>query len=179
MMDPSGGNIDQRNLLLEPVEYRIDETRLGRWRRFVYPNGQLFEEFVSHGRLLGLPWIHYTRGKCPETGKRVVAKGVLAVGRLAVGVIAIGHASAGLIAVGQLAIGVLFGFGQAASGAVALGQLALGAAVGLGQIATGYVAIGQIAAGECVLAQFGVGPHVWDMRGADPVAVQFFRGLVE
>lgn len=115
-----------RNLLLEPVEYKIDETLWGVWRRFVYPSGDLFEEFVSHGRILGLPLLHYTRGKCPETGKRIVAKGVVAVGRLALG----------------------------------------------------GLAIGQIAVGQYVLAQIGLGPEVWDMRGASPAAVKFFRSLI-
>lgn len=29
-----------RNQLLEPVEYRIEETRRGVWRRFLYPERQ-------------------------------------------------------------------------------------------------------------------------------------------
>jgi hypothetical protein len=167
-----------RNLLLEKVEYRVDETRFGVWRRFLYPNGDLFEEFTAYERLWGLPWVHYTRGKCPETGKRIVARGVLAVGRLAVGVVAIGHASLGIIAIGQLAVGLLFGLGQAATGLFALGQLALAAVVGLGQFATGYVAIGQVGLGRYVLAQVGIGQHVWDVRAASPVAKAFFRSLI-
>src|SRR5256885_1818581 len=103
-----------KNQLLAEVEYKIDETPRGVWRRFLYPDGQLFEEFVSHRWVGGLPLLHYTRGRCPETGRRVVARGVVAIGRLAVGVVAIGHASAGVIAIGQLAVGLLFGLGQAA-----------------------------------------------------------------
>src|SRR6266446_6831534 len=101
-----------KNMLLEDIQYRIDETPRGVWRSFIYPNGELFEEYTSHRRVFGVPLLHYTRGKCPETGKRVVARGIVAVGRLAVGVIAIGHASAGIIALGQLALGVLLGLGQ-------------------------------------------------------------------
>ena len=60
--------------------------------------------------------MHYTRGKCPETGRRIIAKGVIAVGRLATGIVAIGHASFGLIAIGQLAYGkyvlAQFGYGE-------------------------------------------------------------------
>jgi hypothetical protein len=95
-----------------------------------------------------MPVLHYTRGICPETGRRIVARGVIGVGRLATGVIAIGHASFGLVAIGQLAIGVLFGLGQAATGAVALGQLAIALVFGAGQIATGLVAIAQIGIGN-------------------------------
>src|SRR5262245_11706129 len=116
-----------KNLLLEPVEYQIDETPRGVWRRFLYPTGELFEEFTSHRRVLGLPLLHYTRGRCPETGKRVTARGFIAVGRFALGVVAIGQVSAGIIAVGQLAFGVLFGLGQGTTGAFALGQLTLAA----------------------------------------------------
>lgn len=168
-----------RNLLLEPVEYKIEETAFGRWRKFAYPTGELFEEFVSHSRFLGLPLIHYTRGRCPETGKRIVARGIVAVGRLAVGVIAIGHAAAGIAAIGQLGIGLIFGLGQAAIGLYAAGQLALALNFGLGQLATGYAAIGQFGLGEYVLAQFGVGEHVWDMRGCAPEAREFFCALVK
>jgi hypothetical protein len=165
------------NLLLQSVEYKIDETPRGVWRRFMYPNGELFEEFTSHHRVFGLPLLHYTYGRSPETGRRVTAKGFIAVGRFAVGIVAIGHVAAGFIAVGQLALGVLFGLGQASMGAVAVGQLAVAAAFGLGQIVSGHVAIGQFAFGRYVLAQLGVGAHVWDTRGVDPVAEQFFQSF--
>jgi hypothetical protein len=167
-----------KNMLLEKIEYKEDATELGTWRRFVYPTGELFEEFTSHQRYLGLPLIHYTRGRCPETGKRVVARGVVAIGRLAVGGVAIGQASFGLIAIGQLAIGVALGLGQATTGVLAVGQLAVGLLFGLGQFTTGYVAVGQLALGKYVLAQVGAGQHVWDAKAASPVAKQFFRSLI-
>jgi hypothetical protein len=167
-----------KNMLLEKVEYRVDETSFGAWRRFLYPDGQLFEEFVSHQWLLGVPLVHFTRGKNPETGKRVVATGIIAVGRMARGVVAIGQASIGVIAIGQLAIGLLFGLGQASTGMLAIGQLAVGAAIGLGQFATGTMAVGQLAFGRYVLAQFGIGEYVWDMRQASPIAKQFFQAFL-
>lgn len=165
----------RQNLLLQKVDYQVTETRRGRWRRYLYPTGELFEEFVSHRRWMGLPLLHYTRGRCPETGKRIVARGVVAVGRLAVGLVAVGHAAAGLVAVGQLGLGLLFGLGQAAAGLACAGQLALGGGLGLGQMATGYAAVGQVAAGHYVLAQIGWGEHVWDMYGISPAAEAFFR----
>lgn len=171
-------SIASDNLLLREIQYKIEETSLGTWRRFMYSNGQVFAEFVSHGRLFGMPLIHYTWGRSPETGRRIIARGMIAVGRLAVGVVAIGHASAGLIAIGQLAIGMAFGLGQAAFGLACVGQLALGVLLGLGQFVTGYVAVGQFALGAYVLAQFGLGVHVWDMRGAAPAAKAFFSGLI-
>ena len=144
------------NLLRDEIEYRTEHTRFGTWRRYLYPTGHLFAEFRSHAQLFGLPMVHYTRGICPETGRRVLAKGVVAVGRLAIGGLALGQAAAGLLAVGQLGVGLV---------------------LGLGQVATGELAVGQVAAGNQVLAQIGIGEHVWDQRGADPEAEAFFRSL--
>jgi len=166
------------NLLLEDVEYRIQETRLGVWRRYLYPTGARFHEFKSHATFLGWPLVHYTHGICPDTGRRIVAKGVVAVGRLAVGGLAIGHASFGIVALGQLAIGILLGLGQAATGLAAAGQAAIGAFFGLGQLATGTVTIGQLGWGTYVLAQRGFGEHVWSSSMADPAAVEFFKSLI-
>ena len=165
----------QENLLLKEVEYQWEETVLGTWRRYVYPNGSLFAEFKSHGHFGPMPILHYTYGKCPDTGRRIVAHGFIAIGRLARGVIAIGHASVGIIAIGQLAIGLGLGLGQACTGVLAVGQLALGAYFGMGQFTTGYIAIGQFALGGYVLAQIGFGSHVWDaVHGVDAVAKAFF-----
>ena len=143
----------------------------------MYPTGVSFREYKSTKTVFGLPFMHYAYGKSPETGKRVVAKGILAIGRIACGVIAIGQASFGVIAIGQLAIGILFGLGQATTGIAAIGQLVLGVAFGLGQFSTGIIAIGQFASGKYVLAQVGFGKYVWSPKYADPIAVEFFRFL--
>jgi hypothetical protein len=167
-----------KNLLLEPVEYQVEETRRGVWRRFLYADGTLFEEFTSHYRLFGLPALHFTRGKSPETGKRVTACGFIAVGRFAVGVIALGQVAVGVLALGQLALGLLVGLGQASTGLFAVGQLAVAVVFGVGQFAVGYATIGQFALGKYVLAQLGFGEHVWDTRGDSPAAQQFFEALL-
>jgi hypothetical protein len=166
-----------RNLLLERVEYKVDETTRGVWRRFVYPDGRYFAEFRSHTEVFGMPLLHYTRGICPETGRRVVARGFLAVGRLAVGVIALGQASAGIIALGQASFGLVLGLAQLGAGTLAAGQIAIGGLFGLGQLATGITAIGQVAVGQYVLAQAGFGQYVWTANHADQAAVQHFRDL--
>jgi len=166
-----------KNLLLENVEYQMETTNFGVWRRFVSPNGAFFAEFKSHAIFFGLPLLHYTRGKCPETGRRVVAKGVIAVGRLAMGILAIGQASFGIIAIGQAGLGLLLGLGQGATGLYAIGQAAIGLMFGLGQIATGEIAIGQLAYGKYVLAQIGYGDYVWSMKRDDLEAVTFFKSL--
>jgi hypothetical protein len=167
-----------QNMLHQDVEYQTEETTLGVWRRFLYPSGMLFEEFVSHRHLLGLPMLHYTSGICPETGRRIVAKGVVAIGRRALGIVAIGQASVGVVAIGQLAIGLLLGLGQASTGVVAIGQLAIAILFGLGQGAVGSVVIGQFAFGQYVLAQLGFGLHVWDTRGAAPEAQRLFEAIL-
>ena len=161
------------NLLLEDIEYKIDETPGGVWRRYAYPTGEYFSEYKSHMTFVGLPLVHYTHGKCPETGHRIIAKGVIAIGRLAVG-----HASFGVCAVGQLALGVGFGLGQAATGIAAIGQGALGLLLGAGQLVTGYIAIGQLGLGKYVLAQSGVGEFVLSVSRTDPEAVAFFKNLL-
>jgi hypothetical protein len=167
-----------KNVLLKNVEYQIDKTSFGVWRRYLYPTGAFFAEFKSYKIILGLPLLHYTRGICPETGKRVVAKGIVAVGRIAAGIVAIGQAAFGAIAIGQLALSLLFGIGQASTGWVAVGQVAIGVAFGLGQFATGFTAIGQLGIGHYVLAQIGFGEHVWSTKQADPEAVTYFKSLV-
>jgi hypothetical protein len=170
--------------LTQPIEYQITETGGGTWRRYSYPDGKRYAEYSSNRTLFGLPLLHYTQGISPETNRRVTARGffavgrfargVVAIGQVAYGVIAIGQLSIGIIAIGHLALGVLFGLGQASTGFVALGQLAFAGLFAIGQASGGYVAVGQIGVGEYVLAQFGLGKHVWDMRGAAPEAVQFF-----
>jgi hypothetical protein len=165
------------NLLLEKVEYKIEKTKFGSWQRYMYVSGASFHEFKSHTMLFGLPLVHFTYGRCPETGRRKIAKGIIAVGRLACGFIAIGHASLGLLAIGQLAIGIILGLGQLSSGLVALGQGAIAAYLGLGQFVIGYAAIGQCALGKYVLAQFGLGEFVWSIEHANRQAVEFFKTL--
>ena len=73
-----------RNLLLEDIDYKLQETRLGVWRSYMYPSGQLFQEFTAHARVFGLPLVHYTYGRSPETGRRVIAKGIVAITRIGV-----------------------------------------------------------------------------------------------
>ena len=163
------------NTFLEKIEYKIEETAMGTWMRYGYENGTSFHEFKSHVQWLGLPLIHYTYGKNPETGRRVCAKGIIAIGRIACGVIAIGQLSIGLIAIGQLAIGILFGLGQLSTGLAAAGQAAIAVYFGLGQAAIGQIAIGQFAYGKYVLAQAGFGEHVLSLARRDELAVEFFK----
>jgi hypothetical protein len=168
------------NLLLNPreVEFLVEDNGKGIWRRFMFPDGRMFAEFTTHATLFGLPLIHITWGRNPETMRYITAKGIIAIGRFAKGFVAVGQVSAGVIAIGQASIGLFFGLGQATIGIAAIGQLAVGGIFGLGQFTCGFVAIGQIAVGEYVMAQIGVGSHVWDSWRGDILAKQFFRQLL-
>ncbi|MHC5059609.1 MAG: hypothetical protein ACYTFK_00790 [Planctomycetota bacterium] len=165
------------NVLLEDVEYKVEESSFGTWRRYGYIDGTSYHEFTSHSKIIHLPLLHYTYGRNPETGRRKCAKGVIAVGRFAVGIIAIGQLCVGLVAIGQLAVGIGLGLGQLATGVWAVGQVALGGVFGLGQFAIGYAAIGQFAYGKYVLAQAGSGQFIWTMQQSDYQAIEFFKNL--
>lgn len=166
-----------KNALPTNVDYLYRETPFGIWRRFGYENGHAFSEFKSHANFFGVPFFHLTKGKFPETGKRLPAKGVIAVGRVAVGFVAIGQAAFGILAIGQLALGLIFGLGQLSTGVAAIGQAAIGISIGFGQFASGFVAIGQFAIGKYVMAQMGIGQYVWDANsdGSSHVAEEFFK----
>lgn len=93
-------------------------------------------QWRSKTEFLGWPLVHIAFGRERETGKFLIARGIIAVGQFAVGV----------IAVGQFAIGLAFALAQFAVGTFAVAQFALGLVFGLGQFATGIVAIGQFSA---------------------------------
>ncbi|MFC1553539.1 hypothetical protein ACFL7D_02790 [candidate division KSB1 bacterium] len=156
------------NLLLKEIEYKTEETNFGIRRSYVYPNGKLFSEFKSHTEMMGLPFIHFTRGKNPETGKRIIAKGIIAIGRISFGVISIGQLALGFLAIGQFALGI-----------VVLAQFAGALHTGIGQIvASYYMTIAQVGYGEYVLAQVGIGEYVMDMRNISPEAAEFFKPVL-
>lgn len=162
----------------KPVDYKITKTSFGEWHSFMYQTGSAYHEFSSHAKFLNLPLLHYTYGICPETGRRKVAKGIIAIGRIAMGIIGIGQLSFGVIAIGQLSFALIFAFAQAAFAIIAIGQLAVALYFALGQFALGYIAIGQFALGYYVLAQAGIGKYVWSVKAKDRVAINFFRGFL-
>lgn len=166
-----------KNELLEPVEYKVIETGFGVWKSFGYVTGLSYHEFRSHARIGSLLLVHYTYGRCPETGRRKVARGVIAVGRIACGIVAIGQLAIGLVPIGQAAFGLLLGIGQVSTGLFAVGQAAIGFYLGLGQFATGYIAIGQFAIGTYALGQLAAGKYCWSVSRADEAAKEFFRSM--
>src|SRR5438270_12642839 len=64
-------------------------------------------EYRSKATLFGLPLVHVATGFDPATGRKRVAKGVIAIGDVALGGFAVGGMAIGGIAVGGCAVGVL------------------------------------------------------------------------
>jgi len=157
------------NLLNQPPDYVFSRSRWGTTRKYLYNSGMLFREFKSHLKIGTLPLVHITLGVNPETGKRLWAKGLIAVGRKAAGIIAIGQLAIGVISIGQLSIGLL----------IAMGQLSIAILFAAGQVGIGFVAIGQLAAGFYVLGQAGFGKFVLSTHTRNPQAVNFFKPLLE
>jgi len=155
------------NLLNIKPDYVVTQSGWGQSRKYLYESGMLFKEFTSKMKIGNCPLVHFTMGICPETGKRIWAKGIIAVGRKAIGVIAIGQLSLGVIAIGQLSIALVFG----------LAQLSIGGIFSIGQIAAGAIAIGQFSFGYYALGQIAFGKFVWSLKEKDFEAVNFFKSL--
>jgi hypothetical protein len=126
-------------------------------------------QWRTQAEILGWPLIHIAGGRDRQTGRLLVAKGIIAIGQFAIG----------LITIAQFGIGFAFAFGQFTAGYIAIGQVAIAIYFGLGQLATGATVIGQFAVGEYVLAQLGFGKHVWSTKIKDPEAVEYFKHLWE
>ena len=121
-------------------------------------------EYKSQAEFLGLPLIHVAVGVDPKTGRKRIAKGIIAVGDVAVGVFALGGVALGGLTLGGVSVGL-----------AALGGLAIGLGVGLGGLAIGYVAVGGLAIGYYALGGLAIGTHALGGSTQDPTATEFFR----
>lgn len=121
-------------------------------------------EYKSQAAFLGLPLIHVAVGLDPKTGRKRIAKGVIAIGDIAVGVFALGGVALGGLTLGGVSVGL-----------AALGGLAIGLGVGLGGLAIGYVAVGGLAIGYYAFGGLALGTHALGEGTRDPAAVEFFR----
>jgi hypothetical protein len=135
----------------------------------ILPKSKWGFEYKTKTKVFGLPLVHIAFGLNHETGKPLVARGIIAIGIFAIG----------LITIAQFGIGILLGFGQFTTGIFAIGQFALGVYFGLGQFATGITAIGQFAFGKYVLAQFGCGKYAWTSIVKNPQALEYFRNILQ
>ena len=114
----------------------------------------------------GLPLLHIATGMDPATGRKRIAKGVIAIGDVAIGVIALGGVAVGALSFGGLSLGLL-----------ALGGLSIGAGLALGGLAIGAIAIGGAAIGYYAMGGGAFGAHVVCGWRTDPEALRFFSGL--
>jgi eukaryotic-like serine/threonine-protein kinase len=131
-------------------------------------------EYRSRATLFGLPLVHVTSGINVATGKRHVAKGIIAIGEVA----------KGFIAFGGLAIGV-FSFGGASIGIVACGGFALGLCSFAGIAVALVMAFGGFSFAPIALGGFAFGYYAWGgavfavhaigSNARDPLARDFFR----
>lgn len=124
-----------------------------------FPGRYLGYQWRSKTEIKGWPLVHVARGIDPETGRPLVAKGVIAVGNIALGVFAFGGLALGGIAFGGVSMGLL-----------AFGGLALGLAAAFGGGAFSlWLAVGGLA----VSASYAIGglalaPHALGGNAADP-----------
>jgi serine/threonine protein kinase/capsular polysaccharide biosynthesis protein len=130
-------------------------------------------DYRSRMTFFGLPLLHVTSGIDPATGRKRVAKGIIAIGDIAKGVVAFGGVAMGGFAFGGMALGV-FAFGGCALGLVAFGGLAIALIAALGGGAIAPIALGGGAVGYLAFGGEAVGVHVFDAVTNDPVAEQFF-----
>ena len=88
-------------------------------------------EYRSKQEINGWPLIHIKLGTHPETGRPLVAKGVVAIGNIAFGIVSIGAAAFGIVTVAAFGLGIV-SLASLAIGIVALGAFALGYEHGIG-----------------------------------------------
>jgi hypothetical protein len=125
-------------------------------------------EYRSKRTLWGWPLVHVASGYDADTGRKRIARGIIAIGDVAIGGVAIGGCAVGGVAIGGCAIGLITLGGAAFGLLLALGGLAVSAAVAMGGGAVGYYAFGGGA----------VGAHPLGGNSRDPQAVEFFSTLL-
>ena len=124
-------------------------------------------EFRSKEEINGWPLIHINFGKNPDSGRPLVAKGVVAIGNVAFGVVSIGAVAFGVVALGGVGLGVVSLAG------VAIGIVALGAVAWGYDFALGAVAISDKLAIGAIGLEFH--PVVWPLIFAASIATVIWR----
>ena len=138
---------------------------------------QMNFEYRSKNEINGWPLIHINFGTHPETGRPLVAKGVVAIGNIAFGIVSIGAVAFGVVTLAGSGLGIV-SLGGIAIGIVSLGALALGYEGALGAI----VLASKFALGVIVLdVHFGVWlllfaafitPVIWGLRKVKTLRLQ-------
>src|SRR6185295_18982536 len=133
-------------------------------------------EYRSKTEIFGLPLVHIALGVDLRTGKKRVAKGILAIGDIAKGIFAFGWLAMGVVAFGGLTLGV-FSVGGAPLGVVALGGCAVGLVLAYGGLALAPIALGGLAIDYYAAGGAVWGQHIISGRNQSPEAMRFFRSV--
>jgi hypothetical protein len=124
-------------------------------------------DYKSKAMLFGLPLVHVATGRDPSTGRKRIAKGIIAVGNVAVGALAIGGFAVGGVTVGGVSLRVISIGGLSVGILLAIGGCALGAGLSAGGLAVSTIAVGGMAVG-CYAIGVGVaGIHTLSGAGVD------------
>jgi predicted Ser/Thr protein kinase len=130
-------------------------------------------EYKSQATIFGIPLLHVALGIDPITGKRRMARGIMAVGDRAQGVVALGGIAIGFFAMGGLALGVV-PVGGLAAGLLAVGGCGLGLLASYSGLAIAPVAIGGVALGYYSFGGAAFGVHPFGGNAQDNMARHFF-----
>jgi predicted Ser/Thr protein kinase len=138
------------------------------------PASVLGREYRSKTTIFGLPLLHIAFGFDPRTGKKRVAKGIIAVGDVAKGVVAIGGAAYGGLCFGGIAVGLVACGGMSLGLLMSIGGVAVGG-FAWGGLALGLVALGGLALGGYSFGGLGFGRYVLASNAQDAMAKWFFE----
>jgi hypothetical protein len=127
-------------------------------------------DYKSKATLFGMPMVHIATGIDPATGKKRVARGIVAIGNIAVGMIALGGVAMGGVTLGGVAVGIVSLGGLSVGITLAIGAVALGSGLTLGGFAAGAMAIGGMAVGYYSIGGGAVGIHALSNMDVDPEA---------
>jgi len=144
----------QVSILIHPTEARGMRTQS--------------REYRSTTTLFGLPLVHIATGIDPATGRKRVAKGIVALGHIAVGVIACGGVAVGGVTLGGVSLGVLSLGGLSVGVLLAIGGCALGAGLSFGGLAVSTIAVGGMAVGYYAIGGGTAGVHTLSRIHVDP-----------
>jgi predicted Ser/Thr protein kinase len=130
-------------------------------------------EYRSKTTIFGIPLLHIASGIDPKTGKRRIAKGIIAFGDVAIGGFACGGVAMGGITFGGLCLGMISFGGLAVGLVLAIAGMAIGS-IAFGGLAIGAVTIGGVSVGWYSFGGFAIGRHVLAGGHRDPEAMAFF-----
>lgn len=143
--------------------WQAGRARMNGTGYLIYPG----YEYKSDLHIFGWPLIHVAQGVNPETGRPLVAKGIIAIGNKAIGVAAMGGTALGVFACGGLSIGIVTAFGG----------VAIGTGLSMGGCAIGGLAIGGVTLGYYSLGGLAMGLHTMDGARQDPALAEFLKSV--